>query len=584
MIFHVNYYFDFVKKYNFLFLTFLLLLGSLFFINAESQFPCDNDSSHYVGAAKSVLTGNGYTFNGRPETLFPPGLSLTIASIMYFFDDNYVYYTRYICICSILCLIFIYLYFKVRCLKYRMFYTLIIACSPTYFEYSTILGSDIIFMMTSIGFIYFIELTNNIDKNNSKIVHLIFAALLLIYAIFNRSVGMALVAAIGASTVQVFYRARGMSSKIDNGSMLIFLIIGLSFYIFWSYWTTFKIETLYTDEFRESYFRQLSLINPHQPDDGHATLLFIIMRILKSIPLQIAHLFEFLLNIRWLKPLWFSPMTIFTIIFMAAGLTVEIRRSQPLAGWYTLFYLCIILLWPYDESRRFILPIIPIIIIILVQGIGALYVFFLTNNNSRKKYLILLSVVGLAGVIIETIMLNEFSRQMIVYIIMWCLILLIFYSNPLSMFTYGLKSKSTASYTVLIFSILFLMSSCYQIISLVDNRFVNKGCPVERISLWIKENMSASAVLMSQSSSAIHFLTGRRTLPLPITGRKDILKKTVNYLKPDYFVINEAYQEYTYYKPTEKERLCLLENLFPGRIKKLYSSNNISIYKFKNHM
>jgi len=567
------------KRRFFLSGIFFFLLGVLFLTNAEPYFPCNNDLSHYIGAAKSFLAADGYTFNGRSETLYPPGLSLSIAAIIYAFGDKYIYFSRYVAVCSILCLLFTFLYYKLRHLQNRIIYCIIIACSPVYFKYSTELGSDIPFMMSSMGFIFFAELINNRKRDLQRKYLLPLAGMFLLFAVASRSIGMALVAAIGATIIHSLYNHRKTSSFRDiDFSFIVFFVMGLSFYVLWSYWSHVNTTPLYDNEFRESYFRQFWLLDPHQPDMGNETPFFVFVRMLNNIPIQIAHLVEYLTNIDWIEPFWLSPLTIFSVVIIGTGLAIELRRPYPLAGWYTIFYAVIILGWPYNENKRFILADMPIIIILLVQGARQLVRFCQTDFASIKKYVLYLSVFSLTGSLIQLLMANTYSKQEIIFMILWCIVILTFLFPCRALYVFFLSPR-TRSFALPCYMILFIIHSNFLVVTNINDRVSQQmDYPLENISLWLQNNTSPATTIISQSSAPIHYLTGRKTVPLPITGNRNILSSAINNFQPEYLVIDKTKYVQAYYRPTEEERFRILEVLFPGRFRKVYEYKDIAIY------
>lgn len=570
-------------KTTFLLCTiFLLLLGILFFTNADPYFLGGVDQSHYAGAARSLINGAGYTFNGRPETCYPPGLSLSLAGIIDAFGDNYIFFSRYIVICAILSLIFTFLYYKLRQVRHGIIFCIIIACSPTFFIYSTEVGSDMVFMMASMGYLYFSELANNRKNDPHRKYFLILAGLFLLYAVSTRSIGMALVAATGAVMIHSLYINRKKLSlqSIDHPS-LIYFAIGFVFYAYWSYWSYINTTTLYENEFRESYFRQLLLINPHQPDLGNAPLFSIFLRFLNNIPSQIAHIAEYFANVSSIKPLWLSPLTIFSLFIAAKGLAIELRRPHPLAGWYVVFYFALVLVWPYDEGKRFIFPVLPIIAILLLQGIHELTGLFQKDFASIKKYILYISIFCLTGSVFHFVMAKPYSKQEFAFILLWCLIIisLHFSSKIFNVFS-RLRQKRLTSFAALFYILLFLIFSNFLIVSNIMARSSHKpDYPLATISHWIQNNIASSSTIMSHSSAQIYYLTGREILPLPITGNADILSRTMYNLKPDYLIIDVTKHQYEYYRPTEEERFRILERIFPGGFKKEFGYKDISVYR-----
>jgi hypothetical protein len=56
--------------------AFLLAVGFAYPLTVQSQYSFGQDESVYLGLAESLAAGDGYAFNERPHTVYPPGLPL----------------------------------------------------------------------------------------------------------------------------------------------------------------------------------------------------------------------------------------------------------------------------------------------------------------------------------------------------------------------------------------------------------------------------------------------------------------------------------------------------------------------------
>jgi len=567
-----------------LYIVLLFLLTMLFLVYAESSFPgCVDfagvDLSHYIGAARSLIKGDGYSFNGLPETLYPPGLSLSIAVITTIFGAKHIYFSRYISICSIIGLIIIFLYYRYRQIRYGILYCIIIACSPNYFFHSTRIGTDIVFTMSVMSFFYLFELANSRENEAYKKCIFITAGFFFLYAIANRSVGMALVAATGMSFFQALYNKR--KSSVLEGlhyTKLVFFGIGIIFYLCWSYWTYINTTPLYENDFRESYFAQFFFINPHQPDLGKAALFDIFIRLYNNIPLQIAHMGEYVFNVNWIKPSWLSPLTIFFLFIIGMGVNHELHRPNPVIGWFFLFYMIIIIGWPYSEEIRFILVVMPVILIFLSEGICEYLKLFQQHYDKTRKIILITAILCLAGVSIQVAISNTYSKQDVAFILSWAVIIM-YFIFPYSFWNRFLKFKHLPL-CILLYVIYYVVSSSYLIMKDIDVRISQQmDNRLHIISEWVQKNTRETTILMSAYSAQIHFLSGRKTLPLPITGNDKILSDAIKKLRPDYLIINNRKMEYAYYKPPDDERFRILENSFRNGFKKEFEYNDMVVYR-----
>lgn len=91
-------------------------------------------------------------------------------------------------------------------------------------------------------------------------------------------------------------------------------------------------------------------------------------------------------------PLQSTLWTILLIIFILTGYYKKFKEGR-LAEWFFIFYLLLIIVYPYASSGlRFIYPVLPFLIIYLVKGIQTIYHFITSKDQSFTLLTIIFSV------------------------------------------------------------------------------------------------------------------------------------------------------------------------------------------------
>jgi hypothetical protein len=95
---------------------------------------------------------------------------------------------------------------------------------------------------------------------------------------------------------------------------------------------------------------------------------------------------------------------------------------------------------------------------------------------------------------------------------------------------------------------------------------------------WIEANTPPDAVIQTTYDSRLHFATGRKTVPLPLTESPGPFVEIAQRYHPGYvFVLNA---DDGYFVPSDNERFQLLSRLFPSRLHLAYRFSGGSIYAF----
>jgi hypothetical protein len=94
---------------------------------------------------------------------------------------------------------------------------------------------------------------------------------------------------------------------------------------------------------------------------------------------------------------------------------------------------------------------------------------------------------------------------------------------------------------------------------------------------WLKENARPDDVIMAEDYAALHYATGLRVIPLPITRDAEKLRSALEYTRPNYVVINHGLDA-PYYYPLETDRFNVMRQVFPNHFVRVYEHRLVRIY------
>jgi hypothetical protein len=562
----------------------LLLAFSIFYpITAQVVYTYGADSAEYIGLAASLIEGDGYRFGGRLGSRFPPGFPVLLAPVAWLADRSFVALSRYTAIFGILGLLVTLAYFRLRREPPSLAFSLLLGTSVSYYSAATSGPmSDVPYLVLSFGFLAWMEYTQQPDPAVSNLPGVASASILLLLTLACRTIGVALLAGLGLTLLHQLARARPRA--IDRRAMLqaaVGLTIGALFFAGWWWWTAAHREPYLSSAAEHPYWRQLLSNDPRLGDSGRASMAAVLLRTLENAPIQLAHASEILTNLPWLKPSWFSPFILAAAALLLIGWRAELRRSNPLAGWYFLAYMGIILIWPFDEGTRYLVPVTPLLFFFTASGIRIVY-GWARGPGAELFFKCTLVLAGVAAVGCWQI--AGSSRQDLAALIFWLAVI------PIAVMVPRLRARSTPRLHSLLrrgfvalymigFVALGLIRAFPLAVSHLDVDRQIRREPLRRATTWLMTNTSPQAVIVTGGRAPVHYVSGRQTIPLPLTANVELYRELFSRYRPD-FVIIEDPLEFEYYHPTQPERFAIMAREFPGRLDLVYDFPGVKVYRF----
>lgn len=367
--------------------TFVLVFPYIF----DSKLFLGGDNCNYYILADGLANGQGYVPNNmpfpKPSNHFPPGYPFLMSILMRMGISSFIAFkvTN-----GILLLVASFVFYRItrQLTKHQILsivLSVLVLLNAHILEYSTIMMSEILFILSQLLSVYFLIKWHD-EGYKIKSLNAIFFVLTLICLIYIRTIGITM---LGASVLFILFSKKYTSAL---------LVLGLTFL------------ALLPWQMRSSslggspYVRSLFLVNPYDSksgqmdvgDWGNRVKKNSVRYVSKEIPSSIFPGLEIIYNDSKTKKIvpssvgqWFYGIFIILLSFLGI---ISLKKYR----WLFLFVfgsnLLVYLLWPEVWfGIRFILPMVPLIILFSVLGIIYILekVFRKSENLRSSPYLAL---------------------------------------------------------------------------------------------------------------------------------------------------------------------------------------------------
>jgi hypothetical protein len=562
-------------------------LAVLFAGITASYYLFGADSARYVELGRSLAHGNGYFYFTAPERSFPPGFPAALAPVNLFLGDSFAVSARWSAIIAALVFPAAYAFARTRTAAIPI--AVLTIASAGFLD--IVIGnprSEPIYMVCSFGFLAWAWHAASRPEPARRSVSFIAAgALLLLLTVATRSIGIAVV---GAVAMVLLERVLAPEPGVRRfpPELVIPLVAGVAFLVLWFAWTRFASRFDSDTGVGSSYVQHLLLLDPHHRELGRVSPLAFLTRIGRNLVDQLAHAAELLTQLPWVKARWFSPFAAAVGGLTLAGLWSELRRPQRLLAWYFLGYVAILLMWPYDEGTRFLVPILPLLWLFAIVGARRTIAAVSAGNPRLRLGLMAGGGVGLGGALLSYLAEpNTFSRQDQFFVLTWLMLL--------GVATFGWARTQRLIRTasprlgkpVLVGAlVLYAAAGVARITPAVVAQFRGSSltdpvtAAIRDVSTWIGSNTAAEDTILASFPAPILFATRRATVRFPFTSNPDLLRQAVERGRPDFLVVLDD-TENPYYQPVDSEKFRIVQGLFPGSWHEVARLKGSTVYAFR---
>ena len=535
-------------------------LAAIYAVFAMRLLDLGRDPAAYLGLAQSIAAGDGYVFNGRPHTQYPPGYPAILAGAVAIFGDEFAALSRFTAVFFAAGVFLVAIYARLRDGdKTWPLPAVMLLFSAPYFALATGgLKSEGPYIVASMALLAFMEWN---ARHTARIAGTVVAGVLLAATVAIRSAGMALVLAMAITAAGNFIRSR-MGGGPRRASWMVpagAVLLSLPYLAAWSRWSETQRRVLFQGEFFDAYAAQFRMRDPHLPDLGEATTLDILLRLPKGIVVHAAHAAEVFTNVSWIEPLWHSTPVLLLIVVTVAGVFRELRRDNPLMGWYVLLYVGMFAVWPFDEGPRFIIPVIPLLAMLAIAGARDILRGAAAGERVARGIILAVPALGVVGSIFHALRFGGLSTQGLLSFVLWAGSFLLAWRWTHS--TGWTVPRRVRTAAVVAGASLFVLMGVRRHLVIAETRR-NPG-PYDRYASvrlaadWIRQNTPPDALLMAATDAGLHLATGRATMPFPVSRDPSRLRGAFERLRPDYLLVEDR-KPFEYFSPTQGERLGII--------------------------
>lgn len=331
----------------------------------DKKIDPNGDNVGYFLLGKGLSQGEGYTsyYNipARPANHFPPGYPALISTVITLTGASITGIKILSGIIFLLsALVFFFLARRITDDKWAiMISTLLVLISPNLLRYSTIMMSEILYMFLVLTVVWLVTLSDH-EKPWYKSWHFWLIILLTAAAYYVRTIGVAILA--GLLVYYLFRRRWSYMLALVGG----FFLLALPWYL--------RAKAIGGN----SYMSQLMLINPYRPELGHAGIFELFERVWNNFTRYFSR--EIYASVYSPFPVNYKePATLLEwggsailIAFIVFGFLQLKSHKKLLLGYFSAF-MGVLMIWPNVwTGPRFIIPMIPLFILLVVLAIRRL--------------------------------------------------------------------------------------------------------------------------------------------------------------------------------------------------------------------
>lgn len=585
------------SKYGTLIVMMSVVIFGAYSVFNTSIYPlCNADTSCYLGLSESIVEHKTYTFNFEPHTKYPPVFplilsafrSLKIAST----DRALIIFTSFI---GLLGVLFSYQLLKKYNPAVALFSSILMLTSPHFFYVSTrTILSDLPFFSLTMITILTGHALLNVNSYIKSVLYFFIFCISMTASEMTRTIGVAL--PLSAIVWLIYLSLNCRHASVQALKLLsIPILIAIISQVIWLLWCNSKATILNDGQYMDSYFMQIKLINPHIPELGLATISDFIIRLVNNLRINTAYISSIILHFG-VYPSYFSIFIFPFLFLLVVGMVYRIiNKNADLVFWYFIFYSAILLVWPFNEGHRFVLPVFPIACLFIAEGIYHALKSCKSDDSIVRKFGA--ATVSIQGFISFYMLLNGkcSNQQLRISCLFWILcitiiVLRIVLKEYIPKIHFFLKQKCQPALSrIRIWFIVYCaaalicavgISEQYKIATDTRNQNFQKK-PNHSLILaaqWIKEYIPQQSIICATQKEIISHYSKRKTVLFPVSSSNELLLKSLQQFNVDFLVIyNEG--KYPYFFPTDIQRLQILIKNKPLLLSKIYHTADCSIYK-----
>jgi hypothetical protein len=351
----------------------LIALGALHVVFYQRGDLFTGGDVTYFVLARSILEGGAYGFNAQSGTLLPPGLPAFLALVCAAGSCRREAFLITMGVFLILGYLVSYALLRRRlspwvaglCCLLPLTSRDLLALSTGY------VFSELPYFLLTVAFLLGAGRLDETKRNGEAYRLAIWLSVMMVLIVATRTAGVALLAAIVAWLGARLVFDRGRAWRLVR-RFTPALVTGALALTVWMAWTAHnEVREWPVEGYPRPYFSQLLLVDGREPELGQAGWLDLGRRIETNLRAYSTGMSSLLLR-HWLLPAWYSPAVIGPVMLALLGVALSLaRRGGHLEDWYFVLYMLMFILWPWDYTVRFVVPVLPLACLYLVEGARA---------------------------------------------------------------------------------------------------------------------------------------------------------------------------------------------------------------------
>ena len=585
--------------------SFVLLMGAFQLTHYPRSADFMNDAT-YPDLAQSILEQGSYQIRFLPQTTFPPGFTLILAAVGLFWGISPATMFPVIAVSATLALLVTYGFLRrVAGSGVAACTCLLLASSPVLFGFNTaVIYPEMPYFLTSMLALFLALKIDRAERGRTLTGLVLILSLAIVFAVLIRSVGVALVAALGTWIAMSLLIVPQVGWRRLR-RFFVPLLLGLIAQLGWSIWAQ-RHEILEWDlpGYPQSYISQIKVKDGNYPELGLARPRDFPVRAKRNILLRAAGLSQFLTR-RHISKFWSSPAIVGVLLLIIIGLASSLQKGGQLHDWYFLWYEIIFMLWPWNYGDRFLIPVVPLACLYLSRGAKVLQNYSACRPRSAGIALALLAALlcissaafalGMFTFPINPEHVRGDHLQLVAAILFWGVLavtgfgMLKFHSlddgsGLVARVSRIVKSVVPAMLRITAISVvaLIVLSGTARVIAMGRNNLnldVTKqsGYPMIVAAKWIRTHEPFDRVVMARDSEFIFHFTYRRVVWFPPISNPNILMDGIRRHRVG--VVLVVHHSENYWLPAEEVCFKDLQQAYPSAFKLVYEGLDSWVYE-----
>ncbi len=344
---------------------------------SPARFGFYHDDSLYVATGKAVAAGDGYRIpslpQSPPQTKYPPLYPFVLALVWRICPQFPQNLTPMLCVSVILVLLLhLCAWGYLHSRRYASPWQSVVIVALLSFNFrelllATSLLSEPLYGLLSVAALWLSEAYLQSRRRGTGLL----LSLLVILALLTRMSGIALLIAV------IVHLKRGRILKSD----FVILVLPILAFGLWLGWcraagsgSNIRPEIL----FYTSYFHDwMQVLSDHAHQIGQPAITALVLLVLKNLVMSVVASTSIVvmgLSYQSLPTLWGFPVGLLSIVVSFSLLVIGFlkqRRSHPgILHTYSITYLSLHVMWPYTAFDRFLMPILPFLLLYFVRAVS----------------------------------------------------------------------------------------------------------------------------------------------------------------------------------------------------------------------